>query len=465
MPRRGLDHVPHPHQDCFGQGIMSLRHFRYAALALLFVALAPVRASAQITPKDSTLVDRVVAVVGDSVVLLSQIEEQVGRLRLQGAHIPTDPDQLKAFEKRILDNMVDQLLILQAAEKDTLVKVDNARVTAGVKQQIENVTQSMGGPAAMRAALKKAGLTMAEYRTGWTTNLRQQQISQEYVQLRLQGAPPVEVTDQELHQAFQDESGRLPQRPKYMKLHQVVIAPQASDTAQANAKAFAESLLKRIRNGAKFDELAKRYSDDPGSAPLGGDLGWFRRGRMVKAFEDVAFSLPVGAVSNVVKTEFGYHIIKVERIRPGERKARHILITPKIHPGDVTRAKELAQKVLVKARADSSMTALASEYGDPLSPDSLAVAFSQIDSLPPAYGALRTTDQGQVIGPLEYSSPQASGPAAARFAIVKVDEIHEAGAPTFDEVKSRLAQQIQENKQIARIIKGLRAKTYIDIRM
>ncbi len=464
MPRRGLDHVLHSYLEGFGQRIMSIRHFAYATLALVLVALAPARASAQIAPKDSTMVDRVVAVVGDSVVLFSQLEEQVARLRLEGQHLPTDPTQLKAFEKHLLGQDVDNLLLLQAAAKDTLVKVDEGRVTEAANQQIQNITQSMGGQQAMQEALKREGLTLAEYRTYMMNQVSQRQMTQMYVQLQLQDAPPVEVTDAELHKAFDEESSQLPQRPRYLKFHQVVIAPQASDTAQANAKAFAESLLKRIRNGADFKELAKRYSDDPGSAPLGGDLGWFRRGHMVKAFEDAAFSLPVGQVSNVVKTEFGYHIIKVERARPGERKARHILITPKIHPGDVTRARNLAHEVLVKARADSSMDALAKEYGDPLSPDSLSVAYSQIDSLPPAYGALRTTDQGQVIGPLEYNSSSGSGPSATRFAIVKVDEIHEAGAYTFDEVKSQLAQNLQRQKQVDQLLKRLRSKTYIDIR-
>jgi peptidyl-prolyl cis-trans isomerase SurA len=446
---------------------MSLRNFTYSAsvLALAVLALAPGRAAAQTTPADSTLVDRVVAVVGDSVVLLSQIEEQVAELKLRGRPVPTDPDQLKAFEKNILESNIDRLLILQAAAKDTLVKLDESRVTQAADQQIENTTQSMGGADAMQQALQREGLTAAQYRSYITSQVRQEQIYQMYLQRQLQDAPPVEVTDAELHDAFQRESAQLQQRPKYMKFHQVVIAPQASDTAKANAKAFAESLLKRIRDGADFQELAKRYSDDPGSAPLGGDLGWFRRGHMVKAFEDAAFSLPPGQVSNVVETEFGYHIIKVERARPGERKARHILITPKIHPGDVTRAKSLAQEVVVKARADSSMDELATEYGDPLSPDSLAVAYSQIDSLAPAYGALRTATQGQVIGPLEFNSSSSGSASGTRFAIVKVDEIHEAGAYTFDEVKSQIAQQLEQQKQIDRLLKALRAKTYIDIRM
>jgi len=282
-----------------------------------------------------------------------------------------------------------------------------------------------------------------------------------YIQLQLQDAPPVEVTDEELHDAFQQASGQLSQRPAYAKFHQVVIAPQASDTAKANARALAESLLQRIKNGEKFSELAKRYSDDPGSAPLGGDLGWFRRGHMVKAFEDVAFSLAPGQVSGIVETEFGFHIIKLERARMGERKASHILITPKIHEGDVERARQEAQEVAAKARADSSMEQLYKEYADPLSPDTITVAFNQLNQLPSSYAAIRTASRGEVLGPLTYH-PTAD---ETRFSIVKVDEIHEAGAYTFDEVKDQLAQNLQRQKQLSKLLQSLREKTHVDIRM
>ncbi len=93
------------------------------------------------------------------------------------------------------------------------------------------------------------------------------------------------------------------------------MAPEPSDSAKALARAKAEAILDSIRGGADFEEMAKRYSQDPGSAENGGDLGWFRRGQMVREFEDAAFALPDGAVSDVVETEFGYHIIKVERSR------------------------------------------------------------------------------------------------------------------------------------------------------
>lgn len=437
---------------------MSLR--RSALVFTAALALVPSSVTGQVLTADSTLVDRVAAVVGDSVVLWSQVQELIAQMQLQGQPVPTDPDSLQVLEKSLLDDAVNRLLVLRAAAKDTLVKVDESRVTSIVNQEMKDRAQRMGGQEAFQRALEAEGMTLAGYRDEMASQVRQQQIWTMYLQLELQDAAPVEVTDQELHDAFQQQSGQLPRRPAYARFHQVVVAPEASDSAKANARGLAVSLLDRIKNGEKFEELAKRYSEDPGSAPLGGDLGWFRRGGTVKAFEDVAFSLEPGRVSGVVETEVGYHIIKLDRARLGERKASHILITPKIHEGDVDGAQVRAEEVAAKARADSSMERLYDQYSEPLSLDTITVAFDQLNQLPASYAAIRNASAGQVLGPLTYHPSSEE----TRFAVVKVDEVYEAGAYTFDEVKDQLAQQLQRQKQIDRLLIGLREKTHIEIR-
>jgi peptidyl-prolyl cis-trans isomerase SurA len=432
-----------------------------AALSLLAVVAAP--AGAQATARSTDVVDRIVAVVGDSVVLLTQVQEEVERMRLQNpASIPRDEAGLEALYRQMLDTWVNRLLVVQAAAKDSLVKTDEARVDEIVSQELQQrARQYPRGQPELQEALAREGLTLSEYRDILRNQVRQDQLQQMFLQRRLQDAAPVEVSEDELRRAFADASGQLQDRPRLLTFEQVVMAPQPSDSAKDAARAEAAALLDSLRAGADFEALAKAHSDDTGSGEIGGDLGWFRRGAMVKEFEDAAFALADGQVSQVVETEFGFHIIKIDRSRAGERKGRHILVRPTVGEGDVARARLRADSVIAQARSGTSMAELFRRYSDPLAPDTLTVSFDQMDQLPPGYGAMRTAAPGDVVGPIEYDT----GRGEARIAVLRVREIREAGAYTFEDVKSQLAQQVQRTKQIQRILDELRARTHVEIRM
>lgn len=432
-----------------------------AALAVLATGSAPLQAQAG--RPDPTMVDRIAAVVGDSVVLLSQLQEEVERMRLQNpATIPQDDAGLQRLQAQILETIVNQLLVLQAASRDTLIEIDNARVEEIVGQEIQQRTrQFTGGQPQFQAQLAREGLTLAQYREILATQVRHDQLQQMFIQRKLQSATPVDVSEDELRTAFEEAATQLQQRPRLLSFDQVVLAPEPSDSAKSAARGKAEALLDSLRAGADFEALARTHSEDPGSRESGGDLGWFRRGAMVREFEDAAFTLGDGQVSGVVETEFGYHIIKVERSRAGERRGRHILVRAQVVPEDAERARVRADSVAAMARAGVSMAELFDRYSDPLAPDTLTIAFEQIEQLPPSYAALRTASEGQVVGPLEYDT----GRGESRLAVVRVRQIREPGAYTYEEVKAQLADQLQRTKQIQRILDDLRARTHVDIRM
>src|SRR5690606_25867197 len=130
--------------------------------------------------------------------------------------------------------------------------------------------------------------------------------------LRRDRRPPP-LTDKQVKEYFDEQKDKLGERPATVNFELVILTPKASDSARAAARAKAEQILQRIREGEDFVQLARRYSQDPGSRERGGDLGWFRENQMVPEFSSVAFSLPPGAVSGVVESSFGFHIIKVEK--------------------------------------------------------------------------------------------------------------------------------------------------------
>jgi peptidyl-prolyl cis-trans isomerase SurA len=426
--------------------------------ALAAVTIAP--AEAQFVDPQDNVVDRVVAIVGDSTILLTQVQEEAQRLQLQGVAVPEDPAEVEEFLRGILDTWVSRVLVLQAASRDSLIQVDEAQIDERVNQEIDQRTQQFGSSPAFQEALQAEGLTLAAYREMIRSQIRQEQIQQMFMQLRLREAAPVEVSEAEMLEAFQAARSQMGQRPRLLSFDQVVVAPSPSEEATALARARADSLLAEINAGADFEALASEHSDDRGSAAVGGDLGWFRRGAMVRPFEEAAFALFDGQVSGVVETEFGFHIIKVERSRPGERNGRHILIMPSVGEGDIQRSREQAEEVKALAESGSDMSDLWERYSDPEAPDSLTVPFQDLSRLPLGYAtALRSAQAGTVYGPIEYQNARGE----TRIAIIKVREVREAGAYTFEEVRPQLAQQLQQNKQLQLIIDELREGAYVEI--
>lgn len=422
--------------------------------------IAPGVAHAQL--EDLDVVDRLVAVVGDSAIVQTQVQEEIQRMQLGGAPVPVPgSSEYDALFDQILNRFIDRLLVLQAAARDSLLQVNDEQISQSVNEQITQLASQFGGQAQLQEALASEALSLAEYREILTNEQRVRQIEQLFYQSRLRDAPPVAVTEDELLERFQEARAQLEQRPKLMTIRQVVIQPTATEAAIDSARVRAEALLERITGGEDFAELAREFSNDPGTAELGGDLGWFRRGRMVREFEEAAFSLLDGQVSDVVQTDFGFHIIRVERMRPGERNARHILITPEKTEADLGSARNIAMDVRQQAESGASMTDLYEQFSDPAAPDSITFAFEQLSEFPPAYGMLRTASAGDLVGPLEYEMT----PGESRLAVVSVIQVREAGAYTFEDLRGQLAAQLQQERQIEQIIEELRARTYIDIRM
>jgi peptidyl-prolyl cis-trans isomerase SurA len=437
---------------------------RIASLFGLLALLLPSSATAQ-ADLQVGVVDRVVAMVGDSAVLQSQVIFEAQQMQLADSTLPaqTSP-QFGEFLSSVLESRIDLLLVVQAAERDTLITVDEATLDQEITELIDGLATQFGGQPALQAALRDIGMTLAEYREQRRSEARQQQIVQLYMATQMRGARPIELTEEEMLVQFQELQPQMQQRPRSLTFRQVLIRPEAPDSAKAAAQAEAEALLERARAGEDFAQLAEENSDDLGSASLGGDVGWFRRGQMVSEFEDVAFSLAAGRMA-IAESMFGFHVIKVERTRGrGEVQARHILKVSQVGPTDIQTARDLALRVVERARAGEDMLDLSDDFGDPSEPDSLTIAFQQLSELPPSYVALGSASVGDVVGPLEIQ--QGSGGATdMRIAVVKVIEIREAGAFTFEEVRPLLASQLQEMKLREQILESLKANTYIDIRM
>lgn len=455
--------VPDWTRHAAGSILPGLRHMTIALLLAVLVQPAAAQQAGNLgVGGGEELVDRIVAVVGDSVILQSQVQERMLQLQAQGTSIPENPEERRALQRDLLESLVNEQLVIQAAMEDTTIVVDPQQVDEIVSQDLQQRAQSMGGENALRQALEAQGMTMAGFRETLRTDARRQQLQNQYMAQRQRGAASVTVTEQEMREFFEENRAMLGERPASITIEQVVLQPRAADTARARARAEAERLLDTLRTGdVTFEELAREFSDDPGTREQGGSLGWFRRGQMVPAFEDVVFSLREGQTSGIVETRFGFHIIRVDRIRGAERRARHILVSPEMSDADAASVRVTAQNLRSVLESGASIDSLQAEYSGSGQPDSLTVARERLDQLPPGYQeALEGAEEGEVVGPLEW------GPAdQLNVAVVVVTDVREGGTFEFEDVRSQIRQRLQQEKVMENLFADLREQTHVEIRM
>ena len=434
-----------------------MRNHHAAALAALVAVLAgrPLAAQTTPAPQGEEVVDRVVAVVGDTTLLYSDITLGLEAMRDAGQPIPDDPATRNALVQWMVNDRINDLVLLEAARASGLV-IPAGEVAEMVERQIAQVRQRFNGSEVeMSRALEASGRTLDQYRRELTQQVTDRTMIERFVRQQLAKRPRPVISDEEARAFFEGVRAQVGTRPANVSFEQALVKPTPSDSARARARRTAEEVLAELNRGGDFEVLARRYSADP-SREQGGSLGWFREGQMVRPFELAAYSLRPGQTSGVVETEFGFHIIRLDRIRGPERQARHILIRPEIAPEDVARARARADSISAAVRAGGSLTAAAEATGTP--GDQRVNRNVPLEQLPPAYaGAMGTATAGTVVGPFEVTSPQ----GITSFAVVRVTERQEAGQYDYADVQERVKDRMIEQRLEAQLIEELRRTTHV----
>lgn len=312
---------------------------RWLFIAGLFAALSlPLKGLAQ--PKQ--VLDEVAAVIGDNIILKSEWEAEYLQVKDQYANFKGD------LKCEILNQLILQKLLLHKAELDSIT-IDDEQVDYELDRKISYFAAQMGDEKKLETYL---GKSIVQYKEEMKPRLVQQMKVQQ-VQKTMNEA--VKVTPTEVKKYFDDiPADSLPLFGAEVELGQIVVIPKpnpfAKEYAYATLKKYREEIISGKRN---FELTAKSFSDDPGSALNGGELGFFKRGQMVPAFEAMAFKLKPDSVSPIVETQFGYHILKLIE-RKGEKiNVRHILIKPTIITRDLAETEKFLKDLIVKIKADS----------------------------------------------------------------------------------------------------------------
>lgn len=297
----------------------------------------------QTLSSQSYLIDKVIAKVGSEFVLLSEVEDQYAY------SISQDPSLGVEIKCQILADLVSQKLIIYQAKLDS-VEVSDLEVDGQLELRFDNILRQMNGDEEFFADYYGAGV--AEMKERYRDD-QKQQILAERMQMKLINS--VTITPEEVQQ-FYDRipQDSLPYLDSEVELGELVIKPVVNDEQKRIAKEKLEVILEKILSEEEsFEAMALKHSMDPGSGARGGDLGFAKRGSYVPEFEAAVFSLKQGEISEIIETEYGFHVIKQLERRGNNVRARHILIKPDLTETDLLKARNKLDSIKNLIEIDS----------------------------------------------------------------------------------------------------------------
>jgi peptidyl-prolyl cis-trans isomerase SurA len=410
-------------------------------------------------------VDRIVAVVGTAAITNSQLEEELFGRQAEGLlKLPEDPIALARMKRQYVDTLIANELMFLEAANDTTVKVSAQEVSDAVDKVMRASRLRFKNDADFQRELRAAGFQNVEE---WRRQLFEQQrraITIARFRENLQAAgtlAPKNPTERELRKFYDENRAQLPAQPATVSIRQLIVAPKFSPASLEVTKLQADSIIRELRAGADFAVAAKRFSQDPVSAAQGGSLGWQRPDGFVRAFADAIMQLPRGTISEPVVTEFGVHIIQVERLQPTEVLARHILLVPGVDTASVGEARATVERLRAAILDGASFDSLQRIYHDP-GEDKELLGFP-IPQLFPNYA---TALEGVPVGGYTpvFELP-VEGMGRSKWGFVRVTDRREPGPPVYELLKENLRRALAERMGESAYIEELREKTFVDIRL
>ena len=440
-----------------------------APVSRCFAQGAPSPATKRSAPSDTTpqkgvVVDGIAAIVGEQVILISEVDARALQMRAAGPD-PKSEREFAEMKKEALTALVNEELLVQKAKVEK-VEANDTEAQRTFDEREKKVRAQFKTDAEFRTALKETGFgSIEEWRKSQLEELRRGGLQRDVVQkLRRDGKlTNVNVSEAEVAEAFQTSKAKLPKKEARVGFRQIILPTRASDASKKRARAKIDSIARElVLHPDDFESIAKRESMDPGSKELGGDLGWNRRGRMVPEFDRIMFALNPGVVSPVVETGFGYHIIRVDRVQPAEVKARHILIRPTLDSTDEARTRTTADSVVAAWRRGANLDSLTIRYHDDAAGEDKSVPEVNRSELPAEYGkAIEGKKLKDILDPFAIPDP---GTGFSKYVVAQITFLDDAGETTLADWHDRIRSQLSEERSMVRLIDSLKKSTYVSLR-
>jgi len=397
-------------------------------------------------------VDGIAAIVGNQIILKSEIETNYEELKASSALGEN------VTKENILRLLVEEKLIAEKAERDDITASDG-EIEMQLERVMQNIIAQFPTYQDFLQVLQNEGLTADGLKERYRNQIAKQVVRDKLLQQEV--FSKINVSEYEKRQYYETHLDSFPDRPRMVKIAEISIKPAMGSESLDQALQKIEDIQDELNKGADFEELARKYSDCP-SAAQGGDLGYFSRGQMVPEFEKAVFALEIGEVSEPVLTEFGYHLIRVDDKRDGEIKAHHILIEASMADSDKDKITQLVDEVYQKLQNGADFIEVAKEYSTPSEETDEDVVIDeypvdQLDQTPQIGTYIKDLQEGEFTEAFEIDDT---------YYIFKNIGYADPRPYTYDEISQQLEQIVFQQKQQKAIdewITKLKSEIYVKV--
>lgn len=445
-----------------------MKHILLTLFLLLFYSV-----SMDTKAQEAQPADQIIAVVNNHVILKSDIDSDVANYLRQAQSYGQQVQFTEQLWYQFLDTSIENFILLEKAKVDSIV-VPEERVNRQMDQRVQQLIQQAGSEQALEQAFGKSVLQLKDE---FRSDFREQMITEVVRTGKIQS---IKITRPEVKEFFESiPKDSLPTIPEQVALSQIVILPPAKENARDTAKEFAETLRDSIFNHGKLlEELATRHSDGP-SGPRGGLLPMMALGDLVSEYSAAASALQPGQISNVVETEFGFHVIQLIRRVGDQIETRHILISVDASELDdefainrlnaikdsLITMPELSFSAFAQRVSEDPATKLSGgKIQDPQTGERL-IPLNRLD--PALYRIVLVMDEvGTISEPKPFNPNNAN--AGKAYRIVRLDRQIEEHIASFELDYERLKSIALQQKQFriyAEWISELKKEFYIDYRI
>lgn len=415
---------------------------------LLALILGTLAASAQV-------LDRIVAVVDNEMILESELNAQTQFFISSNRLDPKTP----GLREQVLQSMINEKLILAKAIEDSVTVTEDE-----VTQQLDAVIQQRVQAAGSEQRLEELyGMPISRIKREYRDDMKNNLLAQKLQQQRFGSSQISRMEVEEFYKTYKDSLGEVPEE---VELAHIFVKPKFNEKEKAATRAKLQALLDSLKAGVPFEDLAKRHSQDPGSAPQGGDLGFVRRGLFVKEFETAVFALKEKEISGIVETEFGLHIIQLLERRGDAVHPRHILLRIERTEADDDSAKAFLRSLRTQILNGANFAELAHKYSEHKESATIGGSLGtlEIEQVPKEwYTTITAMKSGEISEPLKLTDGNQYG-----YSIVWVKKripAHKADLESDYKRIETIANNFKRQKDYAAWLEELRTRFFWESRL